>query len=257
MKNSLSLLSLAACLALAAAGAANAADLQVKKPVYKAPPPVAVYDWTGFYVGGHAGYAWTHKNWRNPSGVDLVGYTAEGVIGGVQGGYNWQTGPWVIGVEVQSSWGQVRTGAVWIDPEVDPVAPLKRTGTTVENLGTVALRAGHAWDRSLIYVKGGAAWAYEVYRLFNASVPGEPLLASATDTRWGWMVGVGYEYAFAGNWSAKIEYDYLGLGTERITVVSVPGVTPPSRAFDVRQDISLIKVGINYRFGRPAVGAKY
>jgi outer membrane immunogenic protein len=71
------------------------------------------------------------------------------------------------------------------------------------------------------------------------------------------MVGIGYEYAFLGNWSAKIEYDYLGLGTERITVVTVPGITPPTRQFDVRQDILLVKVGINYRFGPTAVMARY
>jgi len=234
---------------LALVATADAADLRIKAPAYRAPPPIALYDWTGFYIGGHVGYAWTDKNWRLASGVDLVSYTAEGVIGGVQGGYNWQTGSWVIGVEAQASWGQVRTGAVWIDPITDPVAPTKRTGTTVENLGTVAVRAGHAWDRSLVYVKGGAAWAYDVYRLFNAAVPGEPLLASATGTRWGWMVGVGYEYVFLGNWSAKIEYDYLGLGTERVTLAP--------QAFDVRQDVSLIKAGINYRFGPTAVMARY
>ena len=87
------------------------------------------------------------------------------------------------------------------------------------------------------------------YRLFDATTPGEPLLASADGTRWGWMVGVGLEYAVLGNWSAKIEYDYLGFGTQSITLVSVPGVTPPTRTFDVSQNISLVKAGINYRFG--------
>jgi opacity protein-like surface antigen len=75
------------------------------------------------------------------------------------------------------------------------------------------------------------------------------LLASATDTRWGWFVGVGYEYAFAGNWSAKIDDDYLGLGTKRILL--------DARGFDVEQDISLIKSGTNYRFGPAAVMARY
>jgi len=77
---------------LALVATADAADLRVKAPAYRAPPPIALYDWTGFYIGGHVGYAWTDKNWRLASGVDLVSYTAEGVIGGVQGGYNWQTG---------------------------------------------------------------------------------------------------------------------------------------------------------------------
>ena len=242
-----------AAAALAVAGVANGADLRAK-PTYKAPPPVALYDWSGFYIGGHGGWAWTDKEWRAPSGVELTSYTADGGIGGVQGGFNWQHGSWVIGVEAQASFGKVRTGLNWIDPDIDPVAPRKRTGTTVETIGTVALRFGQAFDRSLIYVKGGAAWVQEVYRLFNVSVPGDPLLGSTRDTRWGWMVGVGYEYAFAGNWSAKVEFDYLGLGTERITLASVGGVP---RAFDVEQDIMLVKVGINYRFGAPAMSARY
>ena len=71
------------------------------------------------------------------------------------------------------------------------------------------------------------------------------------------MAGAGVEYGLAPNWSAKIEFDYLWLGTKSITYVSVPGVTPPTRTFDVEQDIALVKVGINYRFGAPALVAKY
>ncbi len=242
---------LAAALGAASMGSAAAADLHVKAPVAKA--PAAVYDWTGFYVGGHLGWAWTDKNWRTPAGADLTSYTADGFIGGVQGGYNWQTGAWVVGVEAQASWGDVVTGRNWTDPEPVPVVPIKRTGTTVANLGTVALRLGHAVDRSLFYVKGGGAWVYETYRLFDATTPGTPLLASATGTRWGWMTGIGYEYAFLGNWSAKIELDYLDFGRERITVAGPTTV----RAFDVTQDVVLVKAGINYRFGGPAVTAKY
>ena len=233
------------------AGAALAADLPVQAPAYRA-PAVVLFSWTGFYVGGHGGYAWTHKQWHEASDRELVSYTAEGGIWGVQGGYNWQSGGLVIGVEAQASWSDVRKGAPYLEQDniVGPAGRVTRgrVGTTVENIGTVALRLGHAWDRSLFYVKGGAAWAYEVFRAFDAGVPGEPLLASASDTRWGWMVGIGYEYAFLGNWSAKIEYDFLGFGRQRIELVGEPGVTPSTRPFDVWQDISLVKVGINYRF---------
>ena len=244
------------------AGAANAADLRVQAPSYRAPPAaVVLFNWTGLYVGGHGGYAWTHKEWRLSSDIDVVSYTAEGGIWGVQGGYNWQSGDLVIGVEAQASWSHVRKGVPYIEQDniVGPAGRVirGRVGTTVENIGTVALRVGHAWDRTLLYVKGGAAWAYEVFRAFDAGVPGEPLLASASDTRWGWMVGIGYEYAFLGNWSAKIEYDYLGFGREGITLDSVPGVTPSTRTFNVWQDISLVKVGINYRFGAPGILVKY
>jgi outer membrane immunogenic protein len=237
----------------------------VKAPVLKA-LPVAPYDWTGFYVGGHGGYAWTQKEWRLPTGATIADYRADGWIGGVQGGFNWQTGTWVIGVEAQASFGKVRKGVSWTEPDPEPwtepdpqprPVTSKRIGTTVENLGTIAARFGHAFDRSLVYVKGGGAWAYDLYRAFDIGLPGAPLIASATHTRWGWMAGIGYEYAFLGNWSAKIEFDYLGFGSQRITLVSVPDVTPPARPFDVRQDIALVKVGINYRFGPTAVAARY
>jgi outer membrane immunogenic protein len=240
-------------------GPALAADVTVRAPSYRQVPRFLVYDWTGFYIGGHGGYAWTGKSWQTPAGVELVNYTADDWVYGVQGGYNYQIRQWVIGVEAQASFGRVRKGASWVDPGTDPwinpdIDPVKkpitqpRTGTTVEHLGTIAARLGYALDRSLIFVKGGAAWAHDVYRAIDTNA-GERLLASATDTKWGWMVGVGYEYAFLGNWSAKIEYDYLGFGTQSITLVSVPGVTPPTRTFDVSQNISLVKAGINYRFG--------
>jgi outer membrane immunogenic protein len=218
-------------------------------------PPPAVYRWTGFYLGGHGGYAWTEKTWRDPAGTELASYTSRGFLGGVQGGYNWQTGPWVLGAEAQASWGKIRKGVIWINPDINPwidpgTQPIvtKRIGTTVDRLGAVALRAGHAWDRSLVYGKGGVAWAHDVYRVFNADTATETLIATTSGTRWGWTAGAGYEYAFAGNWSARVEYDYLGLGTKRITVESVPGVTPPTHQFDVRQNISAVNVGINYRF---------
>lgn len=170
-------------------GGAMAQDLPVR-PASSAPAPVAAYNWTGLYVGG-------------------------------QVGFNWQTGPWVVGVEVEASFGEVRKGVTWIDPDINPftdasgLVVTKRIGSTVESLGSVAVRAGRAWDRSLVYVKGGAAWARDFYRAFNLDLPSEPLLASARDTRWGWMAGIGYEHALWDKWSARIEYDYLGLGDKR------------------------------------------
>jgi hypothetical protein len=143
-------LSLSLCLALAAAGAADAADLRVK-----APPAVAVYNWTGFYIGGHGGWAWTDKTWRDLSGAELANYTADGGIYGGQVGFNWQTGSYVFGVEAQASFGKVRKGVLWGSPDGQPwICPdpapttgrrevlTKWIGTTVENLGTVALRLG-------------------------------------------------------------------------------------------------------------------
>ena len=219
------------------------------------------YNWTGFYIGGHGGWAWTGKTWDLPGSGQVADYTANGGILGGQVGFNWQTGNWVLGAEAQMSWAEIRKGVLWTDPEPSPWTdpnpePVKggrvttvRTGTTVEHLGSIAGRAGYAWDRSLFYVKGGAAWAHDVYRAFNANTANETVIASTSGTRWGWMVGAGYEYAFFGNWSAKVEFNYLDFGNESVTLTSIPGATPPTRTFDVRQDIALVMVGINYRFG--------
>ena len=237
-------------------GTAHAADMA---PVYKAPPAVVapVYNWTGFYIGGHAGWAWTDKTWRL-SGNEVADYTADGGFAGGQVGFNWQTGPWVLGAEAQASWSHIRKGVVWVDPEVDPwiepgTDPVRkpRTGTTVDNLGSIAGRVGYAFDRVLVFAKGGGAWAHDDYRAFNANTANERLIASASGTRWGWMAGGGLEYGLTPNWSAKVEFDYFDFGSDRITLVSVPGVTPPTRAFDVEQTIALVKLGINYRFGGP------
>jgi outer membrane immunogenic protein len=249
-----------AVLALALGAPAWAADMPVKAP--PAAPMAARLNWTGFYVGGHAGWAWTTKDWDiSASGTPVADYTADGFMGGAQAGFNWQTGAWVLGAEVDVSWSQIRKGVAWTDPDPTPWTdpnpePVKggrvttvRTGTTVENFGTIAGRLGHAFDRTLLYVKGGGAWVHETYRAFNANTADETLIASASGTRWGWMVGAGLEYSLLPNWSAKVEFDYLDFGTARITLVSIPGATPPTRDFDVRQSISVVKLGLNYRFG--------
>jgi outer membrane immunogenic protein len=260
--------SVTACAALAAMGFAQAADMQ---PIYKAqaPAPVAIYNWTGFYVGAHGGWAWTDKRWFLPGTGEVANYGANGALGGLQAGYNWQSGNWVLGAEAQASWSDIRKGVLWTDPEPAPwtdpdPAPVKggrvvtaRTGATVDYFGTIAARGGYAVNNVLLFVKGGGAWTHDVYRAFNANTANETLLASASGTRWGWMVGAGIEYGFAPNWSAKVEFDYLDFGTQRIVLNAVPGVTPATRAFDIAQTISLVKVGINYRFGPAAVVARY
>ena len=247
---------------------AGAADLPVKAAPYNGPVPVAVYNWTGFYVGAHGGGAWTDKRWFLPGTGEIAKYSANGAIGGVQAGYNWQSGNWVLGAEAQASWSEIRKGVIWTDPDPDPwtdpePAPVKggrvvtaRTGTTVDRLGTIAARAGYACDNVLLFAKGGGAWTHDVYRAFNANTANETLLASTSGTRWGWMVGAGIEYALAQNWSVKVEYNYLDFGTKRIFFTSTGLVPQPPFDEDIRQKIQVVKVGLNYKFdwAGPLVG---
>jgi outer membrane immunogenic protein len=122
-----------------------------------------------------------------------------------------------------------------------------------DSLGTIAGRLGVAWGQTLLYAKGGGAWARDT---FWTSAPGIPIGQSLTETRWGWMAGVGAEYAFLDSWSVKIEYDYMDFGRRRETLATVtPGFLPVD--YDIRQTIQLVKVGLNYRFGYTPVIAKY
>ena len=200
--------------ALAAIGLAlpaNAADLAAR-PYTKAPAyvPAQIYNWTGFYLGGHIGGAF-----RGDSN-NLLGGSRDGTfMGGVQVGYDNQFAPnWVFGLEANYSF--------------------KDTGSNFANrgLGSVTGRLGYTWGPSLLYVKGGYGWADS--RFSNGF--------GGNGGRDGYTVGGGLEYMFTQNWSGKIEYQYYDFG-------NVNFVTPAGVAGTFRNDEHTIKAGINYRFG--------
>jgi outer membrane immunogenic protein len=277
------------------AGPAVAADIPV---AYKERPPVvAAYNWTGFYVGAHFGGGVSRQQWtvQDPpclgSGVciteDSGSNIALGPIGGGQIGFNWQIGQWVLGIEGDYSFANLKgdhqntrtfgfAGPGPADFETDVTAG--RFSTTVKGLGTIAARIGFASDaidRTLFYVKAGAAFARTDYDFstntnFAACTAGTCIagtstgLDSGSQTRWGWTAGVGLEYGLTANLSAKVEYDYLALGTKTVKLQGTScdtfsgGCSPDSRDdFKVGQNIHLIKFGINYRLGPTAVVAKY
>jgi outer membrane immunogenic protein len=242
---------------------AMAADL----PVKARPAPVVpiAYDWTGFYIGAHAGGAWFNKDWSfpcsptnavfTPCGVSEGGHSGSGWLAGGQVGFNYQISQWVWGVEAQFS-------ATRIDgSNISPPFPGDTLHSRSDFIGTIAGRVGVAWDRTLLYAKGGGAWVHDKYWEVDSAGAFSPVgtvFAEADEVRWGWMVGAGIEYAFAPNWSAKVEYNYLDLGTRRIAFS--PTVANQS-AFeeDIRQRVQLVKVGVNYKFdwGRAPVAARY
>jgi outer membrane immunogenic protein len=243
----------AAALALGVAPA-MAADLGVR-PVYKAPTLTpSYYNWSGFYVGAHIGGAWADKDWTQTFPTAFAGnsasFRADGFIGGGQIGYNWQTGNWVFGLEADASWsGQSGAAAQF------PTAAWT-SFTDINWFGTVTGRVGYAWDRVLIYGKGGFAWANEDH----AQTFGVAAVSATSTTHWGWTAGLGLEYAFGNNWSAKVEYNYIDLGTKGVGFANV-APAPAVRAidnFDIDQTMHVVKFGVNYRFnwGAPIV-ARY
>jgi outer membrane immunogenic protein len=234
-----------------AAGPASAADLAAR-PVYKAPPMVApIYDWSGFYIGGNGGWGESHSclDFFNATGVDFADGCSSrsgGVVGG-QFGYRWQASQWVFGLEAQGDWADLS------NTRLSLFNSLVSTQTKTDGIGLFTGQIGYAWNASLFYFKGGAAVTDNRFSILSNLTGIE--LASASATRWGGTVGVGWEYGFAPNWSAGIEYDHLFMGNSNNTF-SV--VNPVSAAFindRISQDVDMLTLRINYRFGGYGYGA--
>jgi outer membrane immunogenic protein len=241
---------------------AAAADLPVRQaPAYKAPEVVEVFTWTGFYIGIHGGGGWGSKVANQvplvtPGGTITSPEATTNISGGLAGGqigFNYQMGHWVGGLEAQASWADLTGSTPCSILLAGAPVTTACTGTSkVDALGTVAARLGVAFDRTLLYAKGGGAWTHDKYNVAVTSAVLPPT-ANASETRWGWMVGAGIEHAFTNHLSAKIEYNYMDLGTERVRFTASDGTTNDA---DIRQRVHVVKVGLNYRFGGP-VYAKY
>jgi len=227
---------------LGMAAPASAADMAVKAPP-PAPLPV-IYNWTGFYIGGNGGWGQS----RNcvdflGAGFDFADGCRErsgGVVGG-QLGYRWQFNQFVVGVEGQGDWADLSNTRVSLfDPRFS-------TRTKTDGIGLITGQIGYAWNASLFYVKGGAAVTGNRFSILSNLTGAELVAASAT--RWGGTVGVGWEYGFAPNWSAGIEYDHLFMGNSNN---SFSVVNPINAAFlnnRISQDVDMVTARINYRFG--------
>jgi outer membrane immunogenic protein len=219
-------------------GMASAADLPARTYT-KAPPMVqAAYDWSGFYTGINGGGATSHISWSdNIFGPEGSHDASGGTVGG-QIGYRWQLSSWVFGLEAQGNWADFRGSNVGIS-----TGDLNRT--KIDAFGLFTGQIGYAWDRTLFYVKGGAAVTDNKYSVTT------PLgfFESATETRWGAAVGAGIEYAFAPNWSVGFEYDHLFMGRDNVTFASGFGDR-------IKEDVDLFTVRVNYKFGGPAL-ARY
>lgn len=226
----------AAAAVLLVASAAQAADL-APKPYYKAPPaPVApALTWNGLYLGVHGGYAW---GTGRGSVLGLTGSAdVSGGFGGGQIGYNFQTGPMVLGVEADISGGDIGGS--------DTFAGVNAS-SSIDIMNTVRGRLGMAWGPTLLYATGGAAWAHNKVDIDTG-------LASFSSTRGhtGWTVGGGLEYMMTPGWSAKIEYLYADFGSRNYFGGVVPG------GVDLSAKVHSVRVGLNYHFnsGSPIFGA--
>ena len=260
--------------ALALTGsAALAADLPSRAPPPVYLPPAPIFTWTGIYVGGQIGYAWTSGN-NQFTGFDpafgdggtfltsSVGGTPNGVIGGANVGYNYQINQWVLGLEGDVNGTSLSNTSVATFADGTVV----NAHTSADIQGSIRGKVGIAWDRALIYATGGVAFGG-----FNTDVsfanPAFGLFGSANRsiTRVGWTVGGGIQYAVTNNWSVFAEYRYTNWGsispgpfggTPLLGPVVAPAFFNGSRTINQNQ----VQVGFDYKFdlwGLPPVVAKY
>ena len=270
-----------------------------KKKPPDPPPPPPIYSWTGFYVGGNAGYGWgtSRNNWNlfAPSGIlpsfcpPNSGITGpefcesgsdatrlNGALGGLQAGYNWQTGHYLAGIETDVSLAGQRGDNVLNFPAQPVIGDQTFPAATAAYneklswLGTLRARLGLAVDRWLVYGTGGLAYGgiENSGSVGSTCGTGGPTTFPCTVASWddhataiGWTLGAGIEAAISGNWSLKAEYLHVDLGTIRSTFA-----IPPNGCFSVATGLcsatatgtgsiksritdEIVRAGLNYRFG--------
>jgi outer membrane immunogenic protein len=233
---------------IAFAAPAAAADLAAR-PYTKAPPIAPpIMTWTGFYVGLQGGGGWGTSDETYFFGPNTPAFngsqsydTSGGFAGGVAG-YNWQSGAVVFGLEGDYHWANIDGRSAVIN--VGPPNLGDTYYTRLRGFGDIKGRLGYAAGPALFFVSGGAAVG-DIQHRYDAALNGGAANSFASNnTRWGWTVGAGAEYMFAPNWSAKIEYNYLDLGTSTINYVP----PPTANRSEWKDTFHTVKAGVNYHF---------
>jgi outer membrane immunogenic protein len=250
---------LASAVALTAGGQALAADL----PPPMAPPPRApaayipmapAYNWSGFYIGGNLGAGFSKNSYSDSIGSTFNSSNSNtSFLGGGQVGVNYEFyNGVVVGAEAMFDWAPNTNNTLTATNTLPSGAPV--TGTAQFNnrwLTTATGKLGYAWDRVMLYGKGGWAWVGQSNS--NVSVTGPagtfPTSISSNSTLGGWTAGLGVEWAFAGNWSARAEYDYIGLQNQNYTVTSTSARFNNDVISGNSRSIQLVTAGLNYKFG--------
>jgi outer membrane immunogenic protein len=243
---------LAGAAVVAAGSVASGAD--ISSPYLKAPMPVPVFSWTGCYAGTQSGLGTGHAKWQDvstPGDIDGNGFgnTANtdmsGAVFGGQIGCDYQGGPWfmggnwVIGLQGQMS-GSTVTGtnqdqfnAPWtLRDRIDWFGSLTgRFGTTIS-------------DRTLLYVRGGVAWAHNKFEIENSGFK----LGTPTNTPVGWTLSTGIEYALNPSWSVFVETSYYDFGNNNVAFNGNPATGNLPFVLKTSQTLETFQVGVNYHF---------
>lgn len=231
---------------------ASAADMPAKGQA-AAPVTPAPVNWTGFYLGGHLGAALALTDIADPLGVPIYGdnVRSPAFISGGQIGFNYQLGATVVGIEADAG---------WVDSDGTNTCFAVSGNTASSNcrirpdlFATVTGRLGYAVARSLLYIKGGAAWTRGSADMFVNQNNAGAFTSSNRFVTSGWTAGGGAEHALSPAWSVKLEYDYLNFGTRDVATPYAAGNpfgTAPTTT--ISEHAHQVKLGLNYRFGPDA-----
>jgi outer membrane immunogenic protein len=261
-------------LALGLSTHAVAADMAVKAPPMVAAP--VAYSWTRCYVGLNIGGGWSERTGdsgdHTPDFDRLfaattvptsLGTSSSGAIGGGQVGCNYQTGPVVFGLEADIQSSGIHGSSTVLRPANLGLDPSASTGDDrLDWFGTVRGRFGFlATPNLLLYGTGGLAYGRvknSATLVFTPPIDGN-YSGSTNETKSGWTAGAGAEYAFGNNWSAKVEYLYVDLGTTTVREFDPRNnpITVSSVDYRFRHRYQTVRFGLNYSFGAGPVVAKY
>ena len=235
---------------------ALAADLPMPAPPPRAPaayvPIAPPFTWSGIYVGGNLGAAWNRGTVSDAANTGFTLPSNNAVFtGGGQIGGNYQFGAAVVGVEGMFDWlaNQNNASAGILVPNV--TGGFDNVNVVSQNrwLATATAKAGFAADHWLFYAKGGWAWVGNSNFTVNDLTTGQTFSSGNGHSNNGWTVGGGIEWAFAGPWSARVEYDYVRLSSNSFTVPATSPVLPNDVFTTANRNIQMVLFGVNYRFG--------
>lgn len=275
MKNLL----IAAAIVIVGVASAKAADLAAHHMYTKAPPPVAaVYDWTGFYIGGNVGYGWGENTDPsltvvNPGGVGNIGpflttglpgfssgnlfpnLRPSGVFGGGQFGYDKQFGTWVLGAVADIQASDFKASALVTTPTTICCNANESLSAKIDWFGTVRGKVGYAANDWLFYGTGGLAYGEPQSTIGFACTPGGvgcggiAFAGNASEVRVGWAAGAGISKAW-GNWNVGAEYLHMDIGRSSVTALSINGAFTTTTITESQRFVEdMVRLTVNYKFG--------
>ena len=229
----------AAVIHLAANQSAIAADIARRPPppVYIPPPVPIPYLWTGCYVGGNVGGAWSRIDLTDVSGVNFSA-TNSGFAGGGQIGCDYQWGAWVVGFRDMLDATSLSSSTTF--------STIPFTGTVDSRtrwFDTLTARGGYlVTPQVLLYAQGGAAWTNTDITFNSAGSQ----VGELSNNRTGWTLGAGVEWMFAPHWSVFAEYNFMGFGTQSATFTGCGGTCVVNA--NAKADVQDVLAGVNYKF---------